>query len=118
MKGDIILKEMKRREEMLDAHETDKVEFQRVQGEVVELQQALERKKAELDAVGAKVTQFDVTAVQAECAELRDIAVELGLIEAPVEEAVETAEEATVADPINGETVTTEDTAVGLADLI
>lgn len=122
MKGDIILKEMERRKDLLSAHETDKTEFQRIQGEVADLQAQLEAKKAELDVAGAKVTQFDGAAIEAEYDELRDIAIDLGLIEPPAVEEVATADEAVVAEPTEAVAVEEnnqgEVASVSLSDLL
>ena len=89
-----------------------------------ELQRQIDAKKADLDRVGAKVTQFDGGKIEAEIAELTDIAVELKIIEAPVvaeevavEEAVPTAEavDQTQADEVNQEEVAA---PVSLSDLL
>lgn len=100
MKGEIILREMERRQDLLNAHEADVAEFQNIQADIADLQSQIDVRKAELDKVGAKVTQFDGGKIKAEIDELKDIAIDLGIIEAPVEEV---AEEATpVAEPVDG----------------
>ena len=110
MRGEIILQEIERRKDLLNAHEADVKEVQGIQND--------------LDRVGAKVTQFDGGKIEAEIAELTDIAVELKIIEAPVvaeevavEEAVPTAEavDQTQADEVNQEEVAT---PVSLSDLL
>ncbi len=124
MRGEIILQEIERRKDLLNAHEADVKEVQGIQNDIAELQRQIDAKKADLDRVGAKVTQFDGGKIEAEIAELTDIAVELKIIEAPVvdeevavEEAVPTAEAVgePQTDEVNQEEVAT---PVSLSDLL
>lgn len=95
MKGEIILRERLRRQEMLDEHIRKEEIVEEIQREIDELKEKLENKQLEYREAREKFDAFNAEQIRNEIEELTEIAYDLGLLEReePAEEQEEVVEE-------------------------